>query len=435
MKKFFYLSVVLLSVSGENFAVEDAIPKAPVSVAISINVLVQEAMMNNPELAFYRAEITAAKGDLKTSETKSNPDADFEIGRKQTSPKLSNLSDEGMAWSVSIAQTFEWPSRLTLRKAIANRQIDLATIGLARFQRELQNEIQRAAFNLLIAQEKRDATLSVAQRGEELIQALLQRESAGTSPLLETRIIEANILTLKRRANEAAKLAEVALFEVNRLRGKPIATPLSIAPARLRFPVLEHQEELIGLARTNSFEIKSQVLELGQQGLKVDLAKNERYPAFKLRTFYSQEDASEREQKAGVGVSVPLPLWNRNKGNIDAAKSRFEQAQASLTLTQRNIEKQLHENLAHYAIDQKEISRWQKNVLEHLRDAAELADRHYRLGSVPLGTYLEMQEKYLEGMEAVLETQAEALAALKNIERLTGMPLGNVIAPEATTPQ
>jgi len=427
MKLFFYLSIVSSFVLLASRAHEQAALNEALASETSITELVHEAVSNNPELAFYRAEISAAKGERKTAGTRPNPDAEFELGRKQSRPKGGGLSDEGMAWSVSVSQSFEWPNRLALRKAIANRQIDLAEIGLARFQRELQNEVQRAAFKLLIAQEKREATLRVAQRGEELIQALLQRESAGTSPLLETRIIEANILTLKRRANEAAKAAESALLEVNQLRGKPIGEPLKIAPVKLRFPALDDRETFVALARTNSFEIKSKVMELEQQGLKVDLAKNERYPAFTVRPFYSEEDAQDHEQKAGVGVSVPLPLWNRNKGNIDAAKARFEQAQVSLAVTQRNIEKQARENLGSYAIDQREIARWQKNVLEQLREAAELADRHYRLGSVSVSTYVEMQEKYLEGMDAVLSTQADALGALQNIERLAGAPLGNVI--------
>jgi outer membrane protein, heavy metal efflux system len=397
---------------------------------ISINVLVDEALANNPELAFYRAEIDAAKGERRTAGTRANPDAEFELGRKRSSPRDGSLFDEGLAWSVSVSQTFEWPNRIALRKAIASRQIEIAEVGLAQFQRELASEVRRAAFRLLVAQEKRDVALNVAQRGEELVQALLQREPAGTSPLLESRIIEANILTLKRRINEAAKEAEAALLEVNQLRGKPIATPLRVAPVKLRFPNLGDDDAFVSLARTNSFEIKSKVVELEQQGLRVDLARNERFPSFTVRPFYSEENASEREQIAGVGLSAPLPLWNRNKGAVEAAKSRFEQGRVSLSVTQRKIERELRENLASYAIDQKEIAGWNPELIRQLQEAADLADRHYRLGSVPVSIYLEMQNKYLEAMESVLETQADALFALQRIERLTGVPLGNVAGAE-----
>lgn len=396
---------------------------------ISIRALVDEALAGNPELNFYKAQIDAARGERKTAAARPNPEAEFELGRKQSRPKSGGLSDEGAAWAVSISQSFDWPNRLALRKAIANRQVELAEIGLAQFQRELASEVRRAAFRLLVAQEKRDAAQSVSRRAEELIEVLLQRDPAGATPLLETRIIEASILTLKHRANEAAKEAETALLELNQLRGKPISTALKVAPTSLRFPNLEETETFVGLARTNNYEIKSKVVELEQQGLKVDLAKNERYPNFTVRPFFSQENASDREQTAGVGVSVPLPLWNRNQGNIEAAKSRHVQAETSLIVTQRRIEKELRENLARYTIDQKEIAKWRPDLARQLEEAAALADRHYRLGSVPVSTFVEMQEKYLEAAETILETQAEALETLQNIERLTGAPLGNVVGP------
>lgn len=392
---------------------------------VSIAELVDEALANNPEIEFYRAEIAAARGERKLTGAWANPETEFELGRKRSRPRSGGLSDEGMAWAVAVSQTFDWPNRIALRKAIAGRQIELAEIGLAQFKRELASEIRGAAFNLLAAQEKEEAARAVAERSEELMGALLQREPAGTSPLVEMRIIEASILGLKRRANEAAKEAESARLAVNQLRGKPIEAGLRVAPARLRFPKLENGELFVALARTNSFEIKSRVVELEQQGLKVELAKNERFPTFSVRPFFSQETASEHEQTAGVGISMPLPLWNRNKGNIDAARSRREQAQALLMVSQRSIEKQVRESLASYAIDQQEMEGWRPELVQELEEAADLADRHYRLGAVPVATYLEMQDKYLEGLETVLETQAGALEALQTMERLTGMPLGN----------
>lgn len=420
MKQSIYISALLIAFIWESPAQEKA-----TTDETSIPTLMEEALANNPEIQFFRAEIAAAKADRKTAGARPNPDAEFELGRKRVRPRQGGLKDEGTAWAVSVSQTFDWPNRLALKKAIASRQIELAEIGLARFQRDLANEIRSAGFKLLVAQEKRAAALSVAQRGEELIAAMLQREPAGASPLLETRIIEANVLALKHRASQAAKELESARLTVNQLRGKPLDAPLRMAPVKLRFPNLDEKETFIALARTNNFEIRSRVIELEQQGLKIDLARNERFPSFTIRPFYSQENASEREQTAGLGVSVPLPLWNRNKGNIDAAQARHEQAQVSLTVTQRAIEKQLLESLGSYAIDQKEIDRWRPDLLDQLEEAAELADRHYRLGSVAISTYVEMQDKYLEAMETVLDIQAEALQTLQTIERLTGVPLGN----------
>ena len=59
--------------------------------------------------------------------------------------------------------------------------------------------------------------------------------------------------------------------------------------------------------------------------------------------------------------------------------------------------------------------------MEHFREAAELADRHYRVGAVPVSTYVELQKQYLEAVESLLDTRKEALDAALQIEWLTGL--------------
>jgi cobalt-zinc-cadmium efflux system outer membrane protein len=67
-----------------------------------------------------------------------------------------------------------------------------------------------------------------------------------------------------------------------------------------------------------------------------------------------------------------------------------------------------------------EMERWRSNAIEELKEAAALADRHYRLGAVPLATYVELQKQYLDAVEAILESKREALVAAQELEILTG---------------
>ena len=94
----------------------------------------------------------------------------------------------------------------------------------------------------------------------------------------------------------------------------------------------------------------------------------------------------------------------------------------------------MRERALAYETQLKEISRWRPDAVEQLREAAELGDRHYRLGSLPITTYVELQEKYIEALEAILETQAEVLEAWHQLELLTGLrtPLADTSAKEET---
>ena len=67
------------------------------------------------------------------------------------------------------------------------------------------------------------------------------------------------------------------------------------------------------------------------------------------------------------------------------------------------------------------IGKWRPESVDEFRKAAELADRHYRLGAVPIATYVELQKQYLEAVEALLDTRREALEAGQELQRLTGL--------------
>jgi cobalt-zinc-cadmium efflux system outer membrane protein len=180
---------------------------------------------------------------------------------------------------------------------------------------------------------------------------------------------------------------------------------------------------LLALARTNNFDLRVRAAELAQQGFRVALAKNERFPSISVGPSFSEENALERDRVISLGVSLPLPLWNRNTANIETAAARQMQAETSLFVAQREIERKVMEAALTYESKVREIGKWRPDAVEHFREAAELADRHYRLGAVPVGTYVELQKQYLEAVDALLDTRKDALQAAQDLDILTGRML------------
>src|SRR5689334_11556970 len=80
---------------------------------VSPSALVAEIAATNPELQFYRDEIAAARAGRHLAGTRPPPEVSVAAGRKRV--RDAGLSAEGTTWSVSVAQTFEWPGRLALR--------------------------------------------------------------------------------------------------------------------------------------------------------------------------------------------------------------------------------------------------------------------------------------------------------------------------------
>lgn len=421
------LCLLITVVRGALAAPADQPPVGPPATNLSeitIEALVSEVTEHNPELNFYRAEIEAARGERRTAVRWGNPELSAQAGQKRV--RGGGVSDEGLAWSVGVQQTFEWPGRIPLRKSIANHQVQLAELGLAQFQAALAARTRALAYGQFAAQEKEAAAQEVARRFQDLREVLVQRDPAGLTPMLETRIIEATELTLKRKASEASLAAQSAALELSQLRGLAWQQSVKVTAPPLRFSSAPESDALLAAARTNNFEIRLRQVELEQQGFKVSLAKKEGYPTFTVGPYISQERAGDREQQIGLSLSVPLPLWNRNQGDIEAMTARQKQAQTSMHVTQRDIERKVLEAALTYQTRLGEMSRWRSDSVDEFRKAAELADRHYRLGAVPISTYVELQKQYLEAVEALLDTRREALESAQSLEHLTGLSLSLV---------
>ncbi|QYM78233.1 TolC family protein [Horticoccus luteus] len=415
MKSFSCLRLLVLRVA----LAASALSAAP----LSLDELVRDIVAHHPELAFYEAEIDAARAQRRLTATLPPPELAFDAGHKRVRDLGGTLAGEGLAWSVSLAQTFEWPGRLALRKSLANRDVALAELGLARFRAALAARTRTVATTLDAARRQAAATAEVAARFQALREVFLARDPAGLTPRLETRVIEAQEISLRRRATDAAIAAHTALLELNQLRGAPPEAPLALAPIMPSFgsAPLPPAAALLAAARENNFEYRAARLELEQQGAAVSLARHERYPSFTLRPFYSQESAGERETTVGLGVSLPLPLPSRARSGAQIAEARHRQAEAAVWAAERALERAVLTAADTFTARAAALALWQPDASETFREAAALADEHYRLGAVPLATYLELQTAYLDAVEALLATQRDALDAAQQLQALTGL--------------
>ena len=384
--------------------------------------LVKQALQRNPELNFFVAEIAAAKGTLRTAGTVRNPEFNSEVGYKNSRESSGGMSGSGAVLSLSVSQPIEYPGRIALRKAIANHDLALAELHLQQFRLTLAARVRSLAFASTSAQERTRAVQGVASRTQALDDVLKERPLAGVAPQLEAQIISGNLLAFQRQERESILAEKTIATELNQLCGRSADAALTVNGGLVVFSTLS-VPKLVDAARSNAFDIRIRQVELAQQGFKVALSKNERFPAIGVGPFYSLENAIDREQRVGLGFSVPLPLWDRNLGNIASSKARQQQAEASLAQTEREVEKRVAQAAATLESKRAEIQTWSNGAMGKLREASDLADRNYRLGAIPLTIYIEIQKQYLEAISSFSDAQKDGLEAAQTLEILTGRKL------------
>lgn len=390
----------------------------PAAVPVTIDGLVTQALAGNPELKFYNAEIAVAKSARSVAGRFSNPELNLDLGQKRI--RNDNARAAGVAFSVALAQPIEWPGRLGLRKAIADCDIALAELGLKQFRSFLAARVKVLGYALATQQENAAAAADVADRITRVKEVIIQREPGGIGPLLEAKILEASEVTIQSKASEAAVEMQKALLELNQLMGRRADSPLQVKRTEFTTPIPAALADLLNQAARENYAIRVRRAELEQQGLKVALSANERYPTFIVGPSVSHENAGDKETVIGLSLSVPLPLWDDGRAAVTTSQARRMQAESSLQSTFREIEREITEAWLILETQRKRLAAWKPDSLATFADAARLADRHYRLGAVPISTYIEMQDKYLEATEAINHTRLDVLRAALDLEQLAG---------------
>ncbi|MEI5688819.1 TolC family protein [Sphingomonas kyungheensis] len=391
------------------------------ATAISLDRLAQEVIANNPERQFYQRQIDTAGEARDAAGRWADPEAVVEFGERRASDPVTGAPlGDGQSYAVSVVQPIEFGGRIALRRAIAERQIALARIGLQQFDATLAARARSLGYGLFAADEKADAARTVAARMRTLARVIVSRDPAGPAPQLEAAALQADAISAERTAATADAEANSILYELNQLRGTPFAARIRIVRPDMTLPDLPPGTALAAQAATNNFELRALRAQFEQQGLRVDLARKSRIPVVSVGPYYDHARSDVRETNYGLRLSTPLPLWNRQAGDVAVEAGRQAQANATLIAAERRIARDVFDQAAQYEAKRRALGQWDGESARRFAAAAEEADRNYRLGAIPLTTYTQMQQAYVDATVAILDTRREAIEALLQLRALNG---------------
>lgn len=378
----------------------------------TINQLVQRGLAENAELRSFEADIEAAKGEKNQAGLWKNPEISGGYGpRTVKSSDGTDASDFNR--NISITQTFEFPGKASLRKAIAEKNIELALLGLDQYKLALRGEITKLAQEYLAASDEADAAEEVSDRCRALIKLLAQRPAAGVPQFLELKTIQGSLIELQKAGLEHTQARDEARLELNRLVGFPPNSPLKLVSEEATPVVQARSEQIILQGLSRNYQLKIRLLEIDKAVKTLSAAKLDVAPDFTVGPYFSQDKAGDDEINYGVSISTTLPLWNWNQGNVQTARAQKEQADILLLDARRKVEEEILRRLRSWELTQKELTLASESTVEDLRNAADLADRQYRTGGINVQLFLESERTYLEAQrtrrEAILQSWKDAL--------------------------
>src|SRR5216683_1807505 len=366
------------------------------------------AAESNPTLRQAEAEIRASKARQQQSGLYPNPTVAY------TGDEIRGGSVGGGKQGFFVQQTIVTAGKLRLSKDVFSKESQLATIEAEEQRIRVTSAVKMAFLRVLAAQELLDARRDLANIARDAAET--QRRLFNTGQADETEVLQSEVEAQRMRM--AARMQENSLREEWRslaaVIGQP-GTPLATVTGDLEhgWPELNEEQAVQAIANESPALRIAEATTLRAQAI-LAAAKRQPIPDLQVRAgmeYNNELLGSVPFAKGWEGIAevgVQLPIFNRNQGEIVAARAEIDRA----GLEKQRIALTLRERAAS-AVDQYANARLM--AIEYRDEMLPRAKKAYSLMVEKYGNMLAAYPRVLDSQRKLYELQAEYIAALEGV--------------------
>ena len=366
------------------------------------------AAEGNPTLRQAEAEIRATKARFHQSGLYPNPSIGY------TGDEIRGGSVDGGKQGFFLQQTIVTGGKLTKNRGVFEQETRLAELEAEEQRLRVENSVKTAYIRVLAAQELLDTRRELAHIEENY--AELQRQLFNSGQTDETEVLEAEVDAQRMRLS--ARMQENTLREewnsLAAVLGRP-DLPLAVVSGELdrNWPEVDEAQAIESIA-TQSPATRIAEAASTRAAAEMTRAKSQVIPDLQLRggLEYNNEPLGTAPYATGweglAEVSMAIPIFNRNQGNVAAAsadldRARFEKQRIALTLRQR----------AATIVD--EYANGKLMVLAYRNEMLPRAQRAYAVMTEKYGQMLAAHPRMLQSQRKLFELHAEYIQVLETV--------------------
>lgn len=394
------------------FATPGAAPQArePAAAAsLTLAAALARALATNPDLAAASRNVEAADGQVMQGRARPNPQLAFQ---------LQDARADSRTTSVLLNQTLELGGERAARIAEAGSARERVGAELAARQGEVAARVTANFFAVLAAQQRVSLAEQTLVLAGEASAAAAKRVRAGKLPPLEANkalVAEANARTARVRARNALAGARQALGAT---WGDPDADFGEAIGDSAALPVVPSRAELD--RRVDAAPVmRAAQSEIARREALLDFERAKRTPDVTL-SLGVQRDEDLGLTQAVVGFAVPLPLFDRNHGNLVTAAARTAAARDEQLALRNRLRSETYAARERLAAACGEAQSLATDVLPVARMVNDTAIAGFRLGKFSFLDVLDAQRTLFDAQARQVEAMAAAHQAAADIQRLIG---------------
>ena len=374
--------------------------EGPLPTSLTLGQALEEAEARSPAIIAARARVDASEARIRQAGFRSNPELSVEVENFLGTGDLAGF--QGTETTIAVNQRLDLGGRRRSRVAAARADLLVEQLRLAIARADLAQAVRQQFAQAVTARER----LRIATENEAIA-----RELARVAGILVQEGREPPL-----RGTRARSAAAQATAELEAARAEERASRATLASL---FGVTDPLESVTGslldlepgtINPESSLEVRLAEAERlrAEAGVGREISESRLDPAVGLGVRHVAETGD-----IGLvgGVSLPIPIFDRNQGNIAAARADVRAADANLASVTASARVRASNAIINVEAAQARVEALERSAVPEAAEALRLTELSYREGRASLLELLDAQNAYRAAQLALVEARlAQALA-------------------------
>jgi len=391
---------------------------------VTLEQATQEAITKNLDLAAERVNISVAEARQITAALRPNPvltvsGQTLNVFRNEYSGN-SPLGPNAM--NIHTDFPYERAHKREQRVELAREQKSLAELGVQEVMRQVIFQVQTAFVDVQQAK----INLALAQENLAALQGVVTVNEArlNTGDLAQVELDRSRVEFLKYRT--AVQQAQLQLDQVKTqlqlLMGRTVRSPGFDVAGDLRRDVVPDTQEQIAqraLADRPDYLAGQRSQAVSQADLRLQVANGKVDYLFGTE-FTRQSAFGFGGNSMGFSFSMPLPIFNKNQGEIARAEREITLAGARRNALEASINMEVERAYRQYSVSRQLLGDVETDILSKARSVRDITEYSYRRGEASLVEFLDAQRAFNDAMQTFNDARASYARSLYLIDTVSG---------------
>lgn len=429
---------LIFAAASANLAQEESVPaQTPLKLTsadfvaadgLTIEKLIELGTARRADLLAARQRLVIAEGRLRQARLRPNPTLEAEYG----SPRFLGGEAES-EFSVGAAQIFELGGKRARRTAVAEFELAVIRAEVSRYERLAAAEIRTIYTNALAAAGQLDVLEKLIAANEEVVRVTNARLTEGDAAPLDANLVKVETERLKVEAIRTRSELETLMLELKTLIGAEITENLRLMPQPERPPRLD-----LGLSELTEIALKErgdlQAARLGENlgDARIDLAKANAVPNLEGAVKYTRKkeftdfpaafggNVADRENELTFGVTIEIPVFSRNQGEIASAVGEKAQAARQREFLEATIRRDVAVAYRKYRAAAEQLVLYTTQILPRAEANLQSVRAAYGFGEFSVFEVVNEQRRLTENVTGYNQSLRDYFAALAELEAALG---------------